>query len=188
MRRESSVHAVDEALRERILPVRMVIFDVDGVLTDGGITIHDDGSESKTFDVKDGHGIKLLQRSGLQVALISGRFCASVLHRAKGLGIEHVYQGIHRKVEAYEQIKAATGLEDRQMAYVGDDLIDIPVMRRVGFAVCVQDAVEHVKPFAHYVTSRPGGRGAAREVCELILQVQGLWEGVTTRYFSEDPA
>jgi len=102
-----NVGAVDEALKERILSVRLVIFDVDGVLTDGGITIHDDGSESKTFDVKDGHGIKLLQRCGLQVALISGRFCASVEHRAKGLGIEHVYQGIHRKVEAYEKIKAA---------------------------------------------------------------------------------
>lgn len=186
MRDESRIVGVDEALKERILSVRLVIFDVDGVLTDGGITIHDDGSESKTFDVKDGHGIKLLQRSGLQAALISGRFCASVEHRAKGLGIEHVYQGIHRKVEAYEKIKAATGLEDRHMAYVGDDLIDIPVMRRVGFAVCVQDAVDHVKPFAHYVTQRPGGKGAAREICELILQVQGLWEGVTARYFQED--
>ncbi len=177
---------VNEELKNRILAVRLVIFDVDGVLTDGGITIHDDGSESKTFDVKDGHGMKLLQRAGLQIALISGRSCAAVEHRAKGLGIEHVYQGIHRKLDAYEKIKASTGLEDCRIAYVGDDLIDVPVMRRVGLAVCVQDAVEHVKPFAHYVTQRPGGRGAAREICEMILQVQGLWETVTSRYFQED--
>lgn len=186
MKHGAASNPVDDGLKQRILPVRLVIFDVDGVLTDGGITIHDDGSESKTFDVKDGHGMKLLQRAGLQIALISGRYCASVEHRAKGLGIDHVYQGIHRKVEAYEKIKTSTGLDDRNIAYVGDDLIDIPVMRRVGFAVCVPDAVEHVKPFAHYVTSRPGGKGAARELCELILQVQGLWESVTARYFQED--
>lgn len=178
---------VHEAIRERILAVRMVIFDVDGVLTDGGITIHDDGSESKTFDVKDGHGMKLLQRAGLDIALLSGRSCACVEHRAKGLGIEHVYQGFHRKLDAYEAIKASTGLEDHQIAYVGDDLIDIPVMRRVGFAACVRDAVEHVKPFAQYVTQREGGKGAAREICELILKVQGLWHGVTDRYFQDNP-
>ncbi len=164
MRLATPLVELSEDVKRRILPVQLLIFDVDGVLTDGGITYHDDGSESKTFDVKDGHGIKLVQRSGLQVALISGRYCASVEHRAKGLGIERVYQGIHRKVEAYEQIKEETGLTDSQIAYVGDDLIDIPVMRRVGFAVCVEDASPHVKPFAHYVTRAKGGKGACREV------------------------
>ncbi|SMC26626.1 3-deoxy-D-manno-octulosonate 8-phosphate phosphatase (KDO 8-P phosphatase) [Desulfacinum hydrothermale DSM 13146] len=186
MRLETPLVQVSEEIRRRILPLKLLIFDVDGVLTDGDITYHDDGSESKTFDVKDGHGIKLLQRTGLDVALISGRYCASVEHRAKGLGIERVYQGIHRKVEAYEQIKADTGLDDPQIGYVGDDLIDIPVMRRVGFSACVGDASPHVKPFAHYVAQSPGGKGAAREICELVLQVQGRWEQVTARYFQED--
>ncbi|SHF24279.1 3-deoxy-D-manno-octulosonate 8-phosphate phosphatase (KDO 8-P phosphatase) [Desulfacinum infernum DSM 9756] len=186
MRLKTPLVEVSEEVRRRILPLRLLIFDVDGVLTDGGITYHDDGSESKTFDVKDGHGIKLLQRTGLEVALISGRYCASVEHRAKGLGIEKAYQGIHRKVEAYERIKADTGLQDHQIGFVGDDLIDIPVMRLVGFAACVADASPHVKPYAHYVTQAPGGKGAAREICELILQIQGRWEGITARYFDEE--
>jgi len=174
---------VDKELRERVMPVRLMIFDVDGVLTDGSIVFHDDGSELKVFDVHDGHGIKLLQRAGIEVAIITGRSCRAVEHRAAGLGISRVYQGIHRKLEAFERIMVETGFEPRQLGYMGDDLIDIPVMRRVGFSVSVPNAVAHVLPFAHYVTRARGGHGACREVCEILLRVQGLWEQVTMDYF-----
>ncbi len=172
-------------ITKRIQPLKMMIFDVDGVMTDGRVIYHDDGSEIKAFDVQDGHGIKLLQRAGFEVALITGRHCAAVEHRAKGLGIRRVFQGIHVKVEAYEQILSETGLAHEQVGYMGDDLIDIPVMRRVGFAVAVPNSSPHVLPHAHYVTRASGGHGACREVCELLLMVQGLWDTVTQRYFKD---
>ena len=177
--------SIDEKLRSRILPVRVMIFDVDGVLTDGRIIYHDDGSEIKAFDVQDGHGIKLLQRAGIEVALITGRFCRAVEHRAQGLGITRIYQGAHDKLEAYEEILAETGLAQKEIGFMGDDLIDIPLLRKVGFAAVVPNAVSHVIPYAHYVTRAEGGRGACREICELLLRVQGLWEEVTARYFGE---
>ena len=177
---------IDEKLRSRILPVRLMIFDVDGVLTDGRVIYHDDGSEIKAFDVQDGHGIKLLQRAGIEVALITGRFCRAVEHRAQGLGIKRVYQGAHDKVEACDEILAETGLTQKEIGFMGDDLIDLPLLRRVGWAVVVPNAVSHVIPYAHYVTRAKGGHGAGREVCDLLLRVQGRWEEVTARYF-EDP-
>lgn len=179
--------ALDEAVRSRIKRLKIMIFDVDGVLTDGRIVYLDDGSEIKVFDVQDGHGIKLLQRAGFEVALLSGRYCRAVEQRAKGLGITRVYQGEKVKVDAYESILRETGLNDEEVGFVGDDLIDIPVMRRVGFAVAVPNASVHVLPYAHYVTRAAGGRGACREICELILQVQGLWDTVTLRYFGTVP-
>jgi 3-deoxy-D-manno-octulosonate 8-phosphate phosphatase (KDO 8-P phosphatase) len=176
---------LDATLRARILPVRLMVFDVDGVLTDGRVIYHDDGSEIKAFDVHDGHGIKLLQRAGIDVALITGRSCRAVEHRAAGLGIDKVYQGATDKLEAYAGLQAQTGLRDEAIGFMGDDLIDIPLLRRVGFAVVVPNAVSHVMPYAHYVTRARGGYGAAREVCELLLGVQGLWEEVTWRYFGD---
>ncbi len=176
---------LDRELTDRISQVRLMIFDVDGVLTDGRVIYLDNGTEIKEFDAQDGHGIKLLQRAGLEVALISGRACPAVEHRAAGLGIQRVYQGIKVKAEAYRQILADTGLSERQTGYMGDDLIDIPVMRRAGFSVAVPNAAPHIFPYAHYITKASGGHGAAREVCEMILQAQNLWDGVTYRYFSE---
>lgn len=174
---------IDDALRSRILPVRLMIFDVDGVLTDGRVIYQDNGSEIKEFNAQDGHGIKLLQRCGIQVAFLSGRACAAVEARARGLGVSIVHQGAKFKVEAFEQILAQTGLREHQAGYMGDDLIDIPVMRRAGFSVAVPNAAPQVPRYAHYVTAASGGRGAAREVCDMILQVQGLWDEVTERYF-----
>jgi 3-deoxy-D-manno-octulosonate 8-phosphate phosphatase (KDO 8-P phosphatase) len=176
-------NGISSELWERILPVRMMIFDVDGVLTDGRVIYQDDGTEIKEFSAQDGHGIKLLQRAGLEVAIISGRACPAVEHRARGLGITRVFQGSKVKAEAFDALLAQTGLREEQTGYMGDDLIDIPVMRRAGLAVAVPNAVPHLFPYAHYVTQASGGRGACREVCEMILQVQGLWSSVTERYF-----
>jgi 3-deoxy-D-manno-octulosonate 8-phosphate phosphatase (KDO 8-P phosphatase) len=176
---------MQDELKQRILPVRMMIFDVDGVLTDGGVIYTDDGSEIKRFDVQDGHGIKLLQRAGIEVALISGRACRAVEQRALGLGITRVYLGSTVKIEAYEQILADTDLKEHETGFMGDDLIDIPVMRRAGFAVAVPNGAPHIFPYAHYITRASGGRGAAREVCEMILQVQGRWKSVMERYLAD---
>ncbi|MFZ0932403.1 MAG: HAD hydrolase family protein [Syntrophobacteraceae bacterium] len=180
-----NIDALQGELKQRILPVRMMIFDVDGVLTDGRVIYMDDGSEIKEFDAQDGHGIKLLQRAGIEVALISGRACRAVEHRAFGLGITRVFQGSIVKTEPYEQLLAETGLSEYETGYMGDDLIDIPVMRRAGFAVAVPNGAPHIFPYAHYITRASGGRGAAREVCEMILQVQGLWESVMERYLAD---
>jgi 3-deoxy-D-manno-octulosonate 8-phosphate phosphatase (KDO 8-P phosphatase) len=179
---------LDATLFDRVRLIRLMIFDVDGVLTDGRIIYHDDGTESKEFDVQDGHGIKLLQRAGLEVALITGRECRAVTHRAAGLGISRVYQGAKNKLEAYAAIRADTGYRDEEIGFMGDDLIDIPVLRRVGLAIAVPNAVRHVLPYVHYVTRAGGGRGACREVCEMLLQVQERWQEVTRRYFEEGVA
>ena len=179
---------LDEELKRRIAPLRLMIFDVDGVLTDGRVIYLDNGIEMKEFDAQDGHGIKLLQRAGIEVALISGRYCAAVEHRAAGLGISRVYQGIKVKLEAYELLLSETGLQEHETGYMGDDLIDIPVMRRAGFAAAVPNGVPHIVPYAHYVTKASGGRGAAREICEMILKGKGLWESATLRYFGDPRA
>ena len=180
--------AMSEELKKRILEVRMMIFDVDGVLTSGKVIYMDDGSEIKEFDAQDGHGIKMLQRAGVEVALISGRACKAVEHRARDLGIARLYQGFKVKTEPYGRLLAETGLKASQTGYMGDDLIDIPILRRAGFSVAVPNGVDHIFPFAHYVTRAGGGRGAAREVCEMILQVQGHWEKSMERYLSDLPA
>lgn len=165
---------------ERARSVRLVIFDVDGVLTDGGIFIASDGSEHKIFNSRDGHGMKMLQESGVIVGVISGRSSPAVKHRMAGLGIEHLYQGQQNKLPAFQSLLASLGMRPEQVACVGDDVVDLPMMRRCGLAVAVGDAHDLVKEHAHWVTAQAGGRGAAREVCELILQAQGrlpaLWE------------
>lgn len=171
-------------MRERILPVKLLLLDVDGVLTDGRIVYDANGVESKFFNVKDGHGIKMLQRSGIIVGIISGRSSRVVVNRAAELGIEHVYQGALNKTGPYEDILAKTGLADHQVAYMGDDVIDLPILRRVGFAVAPADAVPDVLPLVHYVARSGGGWGAVREVCDLILKEQGSWEAITARYFT----
>ncbi len=176
------MESISEGLRERIKRVRLLVLDVDGVLTDGGIIYDDSGRELKIFDVRDGHGIKMLKRGGVDVALVTARSSKVVLHRASDLGIDLLYQGMVNKLEAISVIMERTGLGIDELAYVGDDVIDIPVLKRVGFSVAVSDAVEEVRALSHYVTTKPGGRGAVREICELILRVQGRWEEVLSRY------
>ena len=162
--------------------VKVLVLDVDGVLTDGGIIYDGADTEMKVFNVKDGHGMKLLERSGIEIALITGRESAVVARRAGELGITHVYQKAIDKLVAYDDLKEKLGLSDENFAYVGDDLLDIPLAKRVGFSVAVADANYELKSRVLYITKADGGRGAVREVCEIILKSQGLWEGVMKRY------
>lgn len=170
---------------DRIKKLKLMIFDVDGVLTDGSIIYTDSGSEIKIFDVQDGHGLKLLMRAGIEVAFLSGRDSRVTDLRARELGVQYVYQNIKRKLDAYEDIIGRLNLRSQEVGYVGDDLIDIPVMKRAGWAVTVPNASVYVLPYAHYITRKSGGRGACREVCDIVLQVKGLWRTVTSRYFDE---
>jgi 3-deoxy-D-manno-octulosonate 8-phosphate phosphatase (KDO 8-P phosphatase) len=174
-------------MKNRLGKIRLLLLDVDGVLTDGRITYDSQGRETKSFDVKDGHGLKLLQRAGLSVGIITGRSSSIVELRARELGIEILYQGAKSKLGPYEEILQQLGLRDEEVAYVGDDLVDLPILQRAGFAVTVADGVEDLKGLVHYVTVRPGGRGAVREVCDLLLKESGCWEEVTRRYSVDQP-
>jgi 3-deoxy-D-manno-octulosonate 8-phosphate phosphatase (KDO 8-P phosphatase) len=169
-------------LRERARKTRMLIMDVDGVLTDGRIIQDSHGHELKMFDVKDGHGIVMAHRAKLRTGLISGRASETIARRAEELGIELVFQKIWNKLEVYEKILVDTALTHAEVAYIGDDLVDIPLLRRVGLAVAVADAVDEVKAVCHFITRRPGGQGAVREVIELILRAQGQWDTLLERY------
>lgn len=172
-------------LVERARRVRLLVLDVDGVLTDGGITVHADGSETKTFNVRDGHGIKLLQRAGIEVAIISGRRSAPTDRRAAELGITLVHQGAIDKALAFDALLAARGVDPAEVAYVGDDVVDLPVLRRVGLALAVADGVDDLAPYVHYRTRTVGGRGAVRETAELLLRAQGRWAETLARYVDE---
>ena len=165
--------------------IKLLLLDVDGVKTDGRIIYLNDGGEAKAFDVKDGHGLKLIQRAGIRVGIITGRQSEVVARRAAELGIEIVYQGAKDKLQPFLEIIKELGLEPFEVAYVGDDVVDLPVMRQVGFSATVADAVDDIKPYVDLVTSRPGGRGAVREVCDLLLKQSGRWSSVTSRYFED---
>ena len=169
-------------IQTRAAAIRLVVFDVDGVLTDGSLYIGDDGQEYKAFHSKDGHGMVMLQDSGVQIAIITGRTSDVVRIRMQSLGVQHVYQGRRHKLPAYREVKQATGLGDEQIAYVGDDVVDLPVMTRVGLAIAVQDAHRLTKQHAHWVTPSGGGRGAAREVCEMLMDAQGTLRGAMQAY------
>ena len=162
--------------------IKLVIFDVDGVLTDGGIIIDNKGNELKSFHVRDGHGIKMLIRSGINVALITGRSSKVVEKRARELGITDVFQRSFDKRKAYEQLAEKYSLHDSEVAYIGDDVVDIPLLQRIGLPVVVADADDEVKENALMVTERGGGRGAAREVCDFILKAKGYWKAIIDGY------
>lgn len=153
--------------------IRLVIFDVDGVLTDGSLFYGDDGQEYKAFNSRDGHGMKMLQSSGVDIGIITGRTSRVVQLRMESLGISHVYQGQLDKLPAYRELIDKLGLDDNQVAYVGDDVVDLPVMVRVGLPIAVENAHPLVKENAVWTTPEPGGRAAARSVCEMVMQAQG---------------
>ena len=169
-------------IRERAAGIRLVVFDVDGVLTDGSLYIDADGREIKAFHSRDGHGMKMLQDTGVEIGIITGRTSEVVEHRMNSLGVVHVYQGQQDKLPAFLKLVAKLGLEPGQVAYVGDDVVDLPIMRRVGLAIAVQDADTLVCQHAHWQTVKAGGRGAAREVCELILEAQGVNKVLLEKY------
>jgi 3-deoxy-D-manno-octulosonate 8-phosphate phosphatase (KDO 8-P phosphatase) len=162
--------------------IKLLALDVDGVLTDGTLIINADGSENKFFNSLDGHGLRMWQRAGLKVALISGRVSVPTERRAEQLQIEYVFQDCHHKLPVIEKLAGQLGLSPQDIAYVGDDLTDMPVMRYAGFAVAVANAVDEVKQCADYVTTRPGGSGAVREVIEYILKKAGRWQELMQRY------
>jgi 3-deoxy-D-manno-octulosonate 8-phosphate phosphatase (KDO 8-P phosphatase) len=153
--------------------IKLAAFDVDGVLTDGTLYLTDGGEEIKAFNSLDGHGMKMLRESGVELAIITGRTSKSVALRAKNLGIDLVYQGVEDKARAFAELLAARRLDAAATAYMGDDVVDLPVLTRCGLALAVPAAPLLVRQHAHYVTRADGGRGAAREVCELIMHAQG---------------
>jgi 3-deoxy-D-manno-octulosonate 8-phosphate phosphatase (KDO 8-P phosphatase) len=173
---------LDEGLAAKIRQIRLLVLDVDGVMTDGRIIMDHEGRETKNFNVKDGHGMKILMRYGVDVILVTGRKSTVVEHRARDLGIGEIHQGVHNKLEIAEAILRNRSMNYDHMAFVGDDIVDIPVLKRAGFSVAVADAVEDVKKCVDYVTVNKGGRGAVREVCELILKAKGEWADVAKRY------
>lgn len=170
------------SIERRAARIKLLLMDCDGVLTDGRIWLTDDGTDQKSFNTHDGLGLALLHRAGLRSGVISGRTSSGLERRAGELDIEFVRQGDPNKVAAFEEILRAAGVGENEVAFVGDDLTDIPLMLRVHLAVAVADAVEEVRGVAHFVTSREGGRGAVREVIELILKAQGRWSDLVEHY------
>lgn len=167
---------------ERAARIKLVVFDVDGVLTDGSLFLGDDGQEYKAFHSKDGLGMKMLQRSGVMIGIITARNSRVVALRMESLGIQHIYQGQEDKLPAFKDLQQKLGLKREQIAYVGDDVVDLPIMRRAGLSIAVQDAHKLAIEHAHWTTTSPGGRGAAREVCELLLEAQGRFSAALERY------
>ena len=170
---------------QRAERIKLVLFDVDGVLTDGKLLLQADGSESKQFDIKDGTGIVLAQRAGLKVGFLSARVSPPTQHRAAQLGVTLVHQGVSSKIETYEHIVDKLVLEDEEVAYMGDDIVDLPVLSRVGLAAAPADAAPDVRARVHWVSRAPGGCGAARELIELILRAQRAWESVLLEYLGQ---
>jgi 3-deoxy-D-manno-octulosonate 8-phosphate phosphatase (KDO 8-P phosphatase) len=162
--------------------VKLIILDVDGVLTDGSIILDNEGNEFKSFHVRDGHGIKMLIRAGIMVAMITGRYSKVVERRAHELGITEVYQKCHDKRVAYRHLIEKYFLDPKEVAYIGDDIVDLPLLKVSGFSVSVSDAAGEAKNASIMVTKNKGGRGAVREVCDFILKAKGLWEGIVDGY------
>lgn len=177
-------HDIERTVLERAARVKLMIFDVDGILTDGSLHFGPDGEVLKTFNVLDGHGIKLLQQSGVLTAIISARQSASVTRRASDLGIHYLHQGIHDKRIAFKTLLLETGIDAQDCGFAGDDVIDLPILTRVGFAASVPNAHHEVQKRVHYVTQAVGGRGAAREICDLILRAQNKYDACLASYLA----
>lgn len=167
---------------DKAAKVQLVIFDVDGVLTDGGLYLGDDGQEYKTFHSKDGLGMKMLLSTGVEIGVITARSSRVVTLRMENLGVRHLYQGREDKLPAFVELQEKLGLDSSQIAYVGDDVVDLPILRRVGLSIAVHDSHREVLKVAHWKTDAPGGRGAAREVCELVMTAQGKLKSAMARY------
>lgn len=171
-------------ISDKAKTVRLAAFDVDGVLTDGALYYTDAGEEFKAFNVQDGHGIKMLQESGVAIAIITSRSSKLVANRARNLGIDHLYQGVENKLDAMNALLTKLGLTLAEASYMGDDVIDLPVLRRCGFAASVPEAPALVRQHAHYITRARGGHGAVREYCEVVMHAQGTLDAALARYLA----
>jgi 3-deoxy-D-manno-octulosonate 8-phosphate phosphatase (KDO 8-P phosphatase) len=171
-------------LAQRIQAIRLIAFDVDGILTDGGLYLTDTGEEFKRFNSLDGHGLKMLKASGVELAIITGRTSRCVELRAKNLGITRLYQGVEDKWGAMQSLLKELNLAPDAAAFMGDDVVDLPVMRRVGLSITVPNSPQPVRDHAHYLTQRDGGHGAVRETCELIMSTQGTLDKLLAPYLS----
>jgi 3-deoxy-D-manno-octulosonate 8-phosphate phosphatase (KDO 8-P phosphatase) len=169
-------------LIDRAKRIKLLIVDVDGVLTDGGIILDNKGNELKRFNVRDGHGLKMVQRVGIKVAIITGRRSKVVERRAMELGIEEVYQGCKKKLQCYGRLMKKLGISDEAVAYVGDDIVDIPLFVRVGLPIAVSDAHGDAKKFALITTENPGGGGAVREITDFLIKAGGFWDDIIEKY------
>lgn len=169
---------------DRARDVKLILFDVDGIMTDGTLYLADDGQEYKGFNSLDGHGLKMLKSTGVELGIITGRQSQVVIHRARNLGITHLHQGAQDKLMVYRQLLGDLGLSPEQTAFMGDDVVDLPVMRRAGLAIAVPAAPDLVKAHSHYVTKREGGRGAVREACEFIMRAQGTFDAQMALYLA----
>ncbi len=175
---QSPDHGTPESVEARASRVRLLLFDVDGVLTDGTILLHPDGSESKRFDIRDGTGIVMAHKAGLMTGLLSARQATATSLRATQLGIRIVAQGVTSKLDTYRRIMTEHGLADREIAFMGDDMLDLPVLGAVGLAAAPADAASEVRAFVHWISRAPGGRGAVREFVELVLRAQNRWDAL----------
>ncbi|MCK5686451.1 HAD-IIIA family hydrolase [bacterium] len=171
-------------MKNKLANIELLLLDVDGVLTDGGIIYSDSGEQIKKFNAKDGLGIKLLMEAGVKVGIISGLSSNALKHRCNKLGITLLFTDIKDKAKALDSILTKTGINAEKMAFVGDDLIDLPVIKRVGVSFCVSDASCDIKKHCDIITDLKGGHGAVREVCEQILKAKGLWEDILNKYLS----
>jgi 3-deoxy-D-manno-octulosonate 8-phosphate phosphatase (KDO 8-P phosphatase) len=172
-------------LQARFRNIRLLVLDVDGVMTDGGLTIGDDGQEYKTFHAHDGLGMKLLKASGVELAIITGRTSNVVKKRAESTGVAHFYQGAEDKLLAFNDLMKASGLQASQCAFMGDDVVDLPPMLKCGLALAVPNSPALVLKHAHYVTIKAGGRGSVREVCELIMQAQDTFDAQMAQFLTQ---
>ena len=177
--------AISKELQQRLEKIKLLVLDVDGVMTDGGLTIGDDGQEYKTFHSHDGLGMKLLKASGVNVAIITGRTSNVVKQRAESTGVAHFYQGADDKLAAFNDLLGKSGLQADQCGFMGDDVVDLPPMLKSGLAIAVPDSPALLLQHAHYVTKKSGGRGAVREVCELIMQAQGTFESQMAQFLTQ---
>lgn len=169
-------------MTDRLKHLRLLLLDVDGVLTDGSITYSDSGEQIKTFNARDGLGLRLLMDAGIEVGIVTARVSGALGHRCENLGISLVFDGVKDKARAFDRITGQTGIPAQDIGYMGDDLLDLPAMTRAGVAFTVADAPEEVKQQADVISDHPGGRGAVRQVCEAILKARGSWDDILSGY------
>lgn len=172
----------DPKVTDRLKQIKLLLLDVDGVLTDGSIIYNNNGSETKVFNVRDGLGIRLLKESGIEVGIITGRSSDALIHRCKNLGIVYIFDNVFNKAEILDLILKKTDVRAEEVAFVGDDLLDLPLMKIVGLSIAVADAHDTIIQNAHVITLKKGGNGAVREVCEEILKAQGIWGKTLERF------